>query len=259
MREALGYALAASIWLASGAVTGRARFELWAAGFLADIATPFLVKLFHSTVPPNPVHMEDRFGTFVIIVLGEGFVGLVEGMREIAWLPRAGVIAALALVLAFAIWWVYFETLDTAPILEVKRTGRTGPYKLWVFAHLPLAAGIAAAGIGVGVDVQNAQAAELPDPQRWLLAGAIAVCFAALAILQLTYAVVGGGRESRRLALRKCLALAATLTICLLGHGLSAVAVMALLALSGAAQVAHDVWEAARARRARAVARQRVA
>jgi hypothetical protein len=89
----------------------------------------------------------------------------------------------------------------------------------------------------------------LPDSARWLLAGSIAVCFAALAIIHFAYAQVGGGRDSLVLALRKCLALAATLAVCLAGHDLSSVEVMALLALAGAVQVAHDVWQSARRQR----------
>jgi low temperature requirement protein LtrA len=250
-QESLGYAFAAGIWLASAWVSGRTRFALWGIGFLVDMATPLAVRLFHSAVPPNAVHMEERFGTFIIIVLGEGLVGLVEGMREIAWVPRAGVTATMALVLAFSIWWLYFETLDTAPIQEVRRSGRTGPYKLWVFAHLPLAAGIAAGGVGVGLVVHYAPAPAFPDPQRWLLTGAISICFAALAVLQLAYAEVGGGRASRLLAARKCLALVVTLALCVLGHGLSAVAIITLLAIAGTAQVAHDLWQSERSRRRR--------
>jgi low temperature requirement protein LtrA len=251
MQESLGYALAAGIWLVSALVSGRLRFVLWGIGFLIDMATPLAVRRFHETVPPNPVHLEERFGTFIIIVLGEGFVGLVEGMREIAWVPRAGETAAAALVLAFSIWWLYFETLDTAPIQEIRRSGRTGPYKLWVFAHLPLAAGIAEGGIGVGLVVHYAPAPVFPDPQRWLLVGAISVCFAALAVLQLAYAQVGGGRASRLLALRKCLAVVVTLAIGVFGRGLSAVTVITLLAIAGIAMVAHDLWQTERSRRRR--------
>jgi low temperature requirement protein LtrA len=247
--QSAGYALAAGIWIVSSAVTGNARFAVWGLGFLVDLGTPFVERRLHLAVPPNPLHIEERFGTFINIVLGEGFVGLVEGMRDISWGPPAGVTGALALVLGFSLWWLYFETLDSAPIVEVRRSGRMLPYKLWIFGHLPLAAGIAAAGIGVGVVVHYAPEQVLPDAQRWLLAGSIAVCFAALAILQLAYATVGGGRDSLVLALRKCLALLAALAVCLFGHGLSSAGVMAFLTLAGVAQIAHDLWQSVRHQR----------
>jgi low temperature requirement protein LtrA len=252
--QSLGYALAALVWMGSAAVSGNARFGIWGVGFLVDLGTPFVERSFHLAVPPNPLHIEERFGTFINIVLGEGFVGLVEGMRDLAWGPPAAITGALGLVLGFEIWWVYFEKLDSAPIVEVKRSGRMFPYKLWIFAHLPLAAGIAAAGIGVGVVVHSAPEATLPDPARWLLGGSIAVCFTALALLHLAYARVGGRRDNLVLALRKCLALAIALAVCFAGHDLSSVEVMALLALAGAVQVAHDVWQSARRQR-RLVAR----
>jgi low temperature requirement protein LtrA len=247
--QSVGYALAALIWIGSSAASGNGRFAVWAVGFLVDLGTPFVERSFHLAVPPNALHIEERFGTFINIVLGEGFVGLVEGMRDLAWGRPAAITGALALVLGFEIWWVYFERLDSGPIVEVRRSGRMLPYKLWIFAHLPLAAGIAASGIGVGVVVHFAPEATLPDSARWLLCGSIAVCFAALAVLHLAYARVGGGRDSLVLALRKCLALAAALAICLAGRRLSSVEVMALLALAGALQVAHDIWQSARRQR----------
>jgi low temperature requirement protein LtrA len=252
--QSLGYALAAMIWIGSAAVSGNARFAVWGIGFLVDLGTPLVERRFHLAVPPNPLHIEERFGTFINIVLGEGFVGLVEGMRDLAWGRPAAITGALALVLGFEIWWVYFEKLDSAPIVEVKRSGRMLPYKLWIFAHLPLAAGIAAAGIGVGVVVHFAPEPTLPDSARWLLGGSIAVCFAALALLHLAYARVGGGRDSLVLALRKCLALAAALAVCVAGHNLSSVGVMALLSFAGAVQVGHDLWQSAHRQR-RLVAR----
>jgi low temperature requirement protein LtrA len=248
-RQALGFALAASIWIVSAGVSGDARYLLWGIGFLVDIATPLLERGFHRLVPPDPAHLEERFGVFIIIVLGEGFVGLVEGMRELAWVPGAGVTVTLALLLGFSLWWVYFETLDAAPIVEVRRGGRIWPYKLWVFGHLPLAAGIAATGIGVGVAVRHAAKAPLPNGARWLLCGSLACCFAALALLQIAYAAVGGDRLRRRLARRKLLTVVTALAVGALGGGLSSAAVMGLLTLQGAVLVGLDLRHRAQLRR----------
>jgi low temperature requirement protein LtrA len=256
-RQAFGFALAASIWIASAAVSGDTRFVLWGIGFLADLATPLLEHGFHRVVPPDPAHLEERFGTFVIIVLGEGFVGLVEGMREVAWAPSAGVTVAFALLLGFSIWWVYFETLDAAPIVEVGRHGRLWPYMLWAFGHLPLAAGIAAAGIAVGTVVRYEAAAPLPDAERWLLCGSLACCFAALALLQIAYAAVGGDRMSQRLARRTLFILAAALATGVLGARLWSAAVMGLLALEGAVLVGLDLRSRAQVRREASKAGQR--
>lgn len=245
--EAMGFGLAGALWIASADVPSPTRFILWALGFLVDFGSPFVVRGFHRDVRPDAEHLEERFGTFVNIVLGEGFIGLVDGMREIEWTPSAYVSAALALVLGFAIWWVYFETLDAAPARLVERKGRTLRYKLWLFSHLPIAAGIAAAGIGVGIAVNHATERALPDRHRWLIAGAIALCYAALAVLHGTYAMAGGGRYSRALAVRKAVTSLGALVIAVVGRGLSSAEVIAALALLSVSLVALDLWDRAHA------------
>src|SRR3954471_4619908 len=97
-----------------------------------------------------------------------GFIGLVEAMRAQPWSVALLTTAALSLLIGFSIWWGFFDTLDHAPIEEVRARNRTGPYKIWVFAQLPLAAGVAATGIAVGNLAHDADALALDDSLRWL-------------------------------------------------------------------------------------------
>jgi low temperature requirement protein LtrA len=209
--EAAGFGFAALLLFISAWVPSPLRFYLWGISLLFDVLTPFLVHGFHVAAPPDGHHVVERFGTFMIIVLGEGFIGLVEGMRDVQWTAVAGAAATFALCVGFGIWWVYFEALDVAPVVEIEKSKRTGPYKLWLFAHFPLAAAIAASGVAVGEAVHQAGKAELPDAQRLLLVGGVATCLTSLALLHLTYAWVGGGHRSRRRALRKVWAALAVL------------------------------------------------
>jgi low temperature requirement protein LtrA len=229
--EAAGFGIAALLLLVSAWVPAPERYYLWGIALLIDMLTPFLVRDFHVAVPPDGDHLVERFGILVIIVLGEDFIGLVEGMRDIRWTPAAGMAATFALCVGFSIWWVYFEALDVAPVVEIERSKRTGPYKLWLFAHFPLAAAIAASGIAVGEAVHEAPGPELSDAPRLLLIGSIATCMASLAILHLTYAWVGGGRRSRHLALRKVWAVLAVLAGGAFGRGETSVEVLGWLAL----------------------------
>src|SRR5919206_145070 len=130
----------------------------------------------------------ERFGTFINISLGEGFVGLVEAMRDHSWSSTMLATAALSLVIGFAIWWGFFDNLDQAPVKEARTNRRTGPYKIWVFSQLPLAAGVAALGIAVGNLVHDADAGALYDSQRWLVCGMVALCYVAHAIVHVAYA-----------------------------------------------------------------------
>ncbi len=247
-RQSIGFALAACIWMASAAVPAPWRFWMWGVGFGIDLLTPFASPRMHHIVAPDPDHIEERFGTFINISLGEGFVGLVEAMRDQqAWSGALLATAALSLLIGFSIWWGFFDTLDQAPVAEVRRRHRTGPYKIWIFAQLPLAAGVAAGGIAVGNLVHEADAPVLEDSLRWLVCGMVALCYVAHAVVHIAYAKAGAGRQGWLVAARKVPTIGAALLLGALGQGLPAMAVAALLASAAGAQVAWNIWDRAHA------------
>jgi len=231
-------------------VSRRARalaLWMWAVGFGIDLLTPFASPRMHEIVPPDPDHIEERFGTFINISFGEGFVGLVEAMRDQPWSGTLLTTAALSLLIGFSIWWGFFDTLDQAPIAEVRRRHRTAPYKIWIFAQLPLAAGVAAAGIAVGNLAHDADAPVLDDSLRWLVCGMVALCYVAHAIVHIAYAKAGAGRRGWLIVARKTPTIAAALLLGALGAGLSAVGVAGLLASAAGAQVLWNIWDRAHA------------
>jgi len=246
-RQSIGFAVAAMIWIASAAVPAPWRFWMWGTGLVVDVLTPFASPRMHDIVPPDPDHIEERFGTFINISLGEGFVGLVESLRDQPWSGAIVMTATLSLLVGFSIWWGFFDTLDQGPIAEVRRTHRTGPYKIWIFSQLPLAAGVAAAGIAVGNLVHDADLPVLEASQRWLVCGMVALCYVAHAIVHIAYAQAGAGRQAWLIVARKIPTIVAALLIGALGDGMSAKGVAAWLALAAGAQVLWNVWDRARA------------
>ncbi|HET7464485.1 MAG TPA: low temperature requirement protein A [Longimicrobium sp.] len=246
-RQSAGFALAGIIWIASAAVPAPWRFWMWGVGFGIDLLTPFVSPRMHQIAPPDPDHLEERFGTFINISLGEGFVGLVEAMRDQPWSGARLTTAALSLLIGFSIWWGFFDTLDQAPIKEARTRNRTGPFKIWIFAQLPLAAGVAAAGIAVGNLAHEADAHALEDSLRWLVCGMVALCYVAHAIVHIAYAKAGAGREAWLVVARKIPTIAAALLLGALGAGLSAVGVAGVLAGAAGAQVLWNIWERAHA------------
>jgi low temperature requirement protein LtrA len=224
-RQSLGFALAGILWIASAAVPAPWRFWMWGVGFGIDLLTPFVSPRMHRIAPPDPDHVEERFGTFINISLGVGFTALVEAMRDQPFSGALLTTAALCLLVGFSIWWGFFDTLDQAPIAEVRTSNRTGPYKIWIFAQLPLAAGVAGAGIAVGNLAHEADAHVLEDSLRWLVCGMVALCYVAHAIVHIAYAKAGAGREAWLVAARKIPTIAAALLLGALGAGLSTVAV----------------------------------
>lgn len=244
-REATGFALAALIWIASAAVPSPWRFWMWAAALVVDLLTPFASPHLHQIVPPDAGHIEERFGTFINISLGEGFVAVVEAMRDQPWSGAMFATAALLLLMGFSIWWGFFDALDQAPVKEVRTSGGTGPYKIWVFAQLPLASGVAALGVAVGNLVHDAQAGALDDSQRWLACGMVALCYIAHAIVHVAYAKAGAGRAAWLITARKLPTIVAALLLGAFGRGLSAVDVAGILAVASGAQMLWDIWNRA--------------
>src|SRR5690348_5303192 len=176
---------------------------MWGAGVGVDLLTPFASRRLHQIVPPDAGHVEERFGTFINITLGEGFVALVEAMRDHSWSGTTFGTAALSLVIGFSIWWGFFDSLDQAPIKDVRTKGRTGPYKIWVFSHLPLAAGVAALGMAVGNLVEDSDVFVIDDAQQWLACGMVALCSVAHASVHVAYAEAGAGGRAWRIVARK--------------------------------------------------------
>src|SRR5215203_2780739 len=82
----------------------------------AEMAVPFWAerasrgsrywRLFH------PRHIEERYGLFTIIVLGESLLAATVGIRDVAQegvTTRLVVVAVGGLLLAFGAWWLYFD------------------------------------------------------------------------------------------------------------------------------------------------------
>ncbi len=159
------------------------RFALWTLGVIIDFATPLTAHKFQLGLLPHASHLPERFGLFTMIVLGEAIIAVVKGVSEQKWDFLTVISAVFGLVIAFSLWWVYFDNPGGTPIQTARTNGRVGIVNLWLYTHLPLVIGIAASGVGVEQILLSKSGLALPDPQRWLICGAVALCLLALGIL----------------------------------------------------------------------------
>lgn len=119
--------------------------------------------------------MVERFGLFVIIVLGEVVVGVVNGMSQATHDVRTIATGVLCLGIGFGFWWTYFDFVGN-------RLPRTSPHAVsaWMFSHLPTTLSIAAAGAGMASLVEHAHDRRTPIASSWLIAAAPAALLVSL-------------------------------------------------------------------------------
>jgi low temperature requirement protein LtrA len=227
------FSIAAALMLASVALPAPQRYWLWAVALALDVGTPLVVRPRIEAVPIHASHIPERIGLFTIIVLGETVVAVVLGTSSVAWSLESGVVAALGFVLAAGFWWVYFDYLDGEMLLgQGTWVGQT-----YLYAHLPLTAGVVALGVGVEHAVEETAGAGLNGATRWVLCGGLALAFAALAGIHRVAA--GRGRDADTW-LRLSVVVVA-LAVALAGGGLGPLAATAILAAAVVACVALEV------------------
>jgi low temperature requirement protein LtrA len=126
--------------------------------------------------PWHPGHIAERYGLFVIIILGEGVLAASNGLQ--AALAASGgsvslvVIGLAGLVILVALWWLYF--LEPA---EEGLTRRSGVSFYWGYGHIFLFIAIAGVGAGLEVAVEVAgHHTEVPDSLAgWVVAVPVAL------------------------------------------------------------------------------------
>ncbi len=128
------------------------RYYFWAAALFCILFLPYLWIYFkrHDRQVKQQIerstllssYLIERFGLFIIIVLGEVIVGVVQGLSSIQHLnTTTGHTALFEMGIAISLWWLYFDLiLGHSPFSSILSNAA------WVYLHLPLTIGIAVIG-----------------------------------------------------------------------------------------------------------------
>jgi low temperature requirement protein LtrA len=173
----IGTVVSVPVILASALLAATPRLLVWAGLVVAWIVgIAVAARRSRAGLGLTPTEsLVERFGLFVIIVLGEVVIGVVDGLSVAERDTKTIVTGMLALSMGFGFWWIYFDLVGS----RLPRANRA-VLANWVMSHLPVALAITAAGAGMVSLIGHAHDATTPAGTSWLLAGAVATGLVAL-------------------------------------------------------------------------------
>lgn len=131
--------------------------DLWVLVWLVMAPLELLVPVWAERAERTTFHAEhitERYGLFMIIVLGEsvlaGSFAIQSAMSGEGLSAELIGVFAGALLILYAMWWVYFDRPDEH-LLDSLPTAFA-----WSYLHLPIFASVAAVGAGLVVAIEQA-------------------------------------------------------------------------------------------------------
>ena len=202
-----GTAACAALLVGTALLPASARMPAWGlidaaylAGFAAVILTAGPAQAAALIVTDA---LTERFGAFIIIVLGETLTGVVAGLAS---QPVSGLTLAVglvAVVVGFGAWWTYFDFAGG----RRPRPERSASVQ-WMLGHLPLTAAVAAMGAAMVSLVDHARESRTPAATAWVICVGAAVVLGATTLLAATLQAWDRDRSLYRPLARICAAVA---------------------------------------------------
>lgn len=152
LRYALGIAVVQAGWLLRLLLPESLTVPAFLVLALAEVLVPLYANRAGST-PWHPHHIAERYGLFVIILLGESVLAATNGVQaalaDTGVTPHLVVLGLSGLVLLVGLWWTYF----LEPAGDGLAQHRQWSY-FWGYGHYLLFAALAAVGAGLEVAVE---------------------------------------------------------------------------------------------------------
>ena len=159
LRYAVGILLAQVYWVATWQMAGPEApyiLPLLGLGVIIELSVPALAERGDAT-PWHRHHIMERYGLLMIIVLGEILLSAVSALQA-SWAAEFDIrqvhTALSALVICFAMWWMYFSREEHLPTNALTHALQWGYGHFFVFAS----AAAVGAGFGVLVDTLSGEA-----------------------------------------------------------------------------------------------------
>jgi low temperature requirement protein LtrA len=238
-RYVVVYLIGIVMWLISIFLPMPVAAILWLAALAIEIGNAFLphTRALVSLLPPDAEHMRERYGIFVIIVLGESFIKTMSYAFGVVITAQVLIFSLLGILVVFGLWWLYFDDVNERQI----RNKNFAPYA-WIYAHLPLTLGITAFGVAFKKLFQSLDKATVKPEYALLFGAALALVALALALIEISLSLPKGEKDGKgRIAGRISMAIALG-ALALVGDNLSAAAFMAIAAAIAVIVIILDEW-----------------
>jgi len=173
------------LWGVSIAVPAPVCFVLWGLAVAVEVVAPLRATAASAAVPLHMEHLPERFGLFVILVLGESVASVAHGLYEAHWTGEAVAVGAVSFVLAAALWWSYFDLAGAAAkrlLAEAGGERSERAHDVYVFGQLPVALALAGIGAGIQLAVLESGQGDVPLGTRVLVAGGVALYLASVSV-----------------------------------------------------------------------------
>lgn len=198
-------------WIISLWVSEPAKYWLWAAGLALDLWIMFAVSgeqmlaevrkrlrarlqraernprfdpdrvTKMEAVHADPAHLGERLGLFVIIVLGEGVIGIIAALGGQLWTAAVLGLAFAAFVILAGLWALTLLFGFVPRLMTESVAAADEPWQRIMLTHCGITGGLAtlAAGLGLAMDHPHGH---LSTGAGWALCGGAACYFAVVGL-----------------------------------------------------------------------------
>ena len=149
-RLAIGSTIGIGLLFVAAGLDGPAQTAVWALALACDLAGAYIGGGRGWRLSAG--HFAERHGLIIIIAFGESIVALGLGATNVL---SAGVVVAavLGLVVAAALWWLYFDVVAIVAERRLRETSGMEQLTMardsYSYLHLPMIAGIVLGAVGL--------------------------------------------------------------------------------------------------------------
>ncbi|MDQ2812205.1 MAG: low temperature requirement protein A [Actinomycetota bacterium] len=137
--------------LLMGAFLTPVQLPIWGLAAVTDLSTPLVLRRVLIETHFDPQHLPERFGSFILVALGESIIAIGLPAASARHLEPAVIVAvAVSFVLVSSLWWLYssFGAPDAARQLAQATAQTDVVRQAFAYGHLFLAAAVISISVG---------------------------------------------------------------------------------------------------------------